>query len=181
MSRERRLFNVVFDLHTFLFADLVGFTRFTAMHGDERAAEAAVRFHERVGELAASHGCELIKTIGDGVMVRARNSESAVELGRRVLALQRDEGMPARVGIDTGPAVPRGGDWFGSTVNTAARVVARAQAGELLMTERTRAASAGVLEGAPRERGRRRLRGLPVQALFGDPQPAESISATSST
>jgi adenylate cyclase len=72
-----------------------------------------------------------------------------------------------RAGLDTGPAVERGGDWFGSTVNTAARLAAAASPGELLMTERTREAGAGpvALRAAPRPR--RRLKGLPEHPLFG--------------
>ncbi len=159
----------MFELHTFLFADLVDFTRFTARHGDERAAELAVRFHERVGALAAGLGCQLVKTIGDGVMVRASDSDAAVELARRIVRLE-GEGcdMRARVGLDTGPAVQRRGDWFGSTVNTAARVTATADAGELLMTERTQLAAVGLLGRGLRERGRHRLKGLPEHTLFGE-------------
>jgi adenylate cyclase len=160
---------MVSELHTFLFADLVDFTRFTARHGDQHAAELAVRFHERVGTLAASLGCQLVKTIGDGVMVRASNGDAAVELARRVLRLHaEDADLRARVGLDTGPAVGHRGDWFGSTVNTAARVTAAADAGELLMTERTQLAAEGLLGGPLPERGRHRLKGLPDHTLFGE-------------
>ena len=55
--------------HTFLFADLCGFTDYTRRHGDEFAARLAVRFHDRAGELAAEEGCELVKSIGDAVMI----------------------------------------------------------------------------------------------------------------
>ena len=89
----------MFELHTFLFADLVDFTRFTARHGDERAAELAVRFHERVGALAAGLGCQLVKTIGDGVMVRASNSDAAVELARRIVRLAQGHWPTAEVSV----------------------------------------------------------------------------------
>jgi adenylate cyclase len=162
---------MVFQVHTFLFADLVGFTRFTARHGDERAADLAVSFHDRVRALAASYGCHVVKTIGDAVMVRSENGDAAIELAKRILALADREDFPlARVGLDTGPAVERNGDWFGSTVNTAARVASAASAGELLMTERTRTSSAGVANIELAERGRRRLKGLPEHALFGQVQ-----------
>jgi adenylate cyclase len=73
------------------------------------------------------------------------------------------------VGLDTGPAVERNGDWFGATVNTASRVTAAAGADELLMTERTRNAAAGSgLELTAR--GRHPLKGLPEQTLFGEPR-----------
>src|SRR5438552_5720449 len=73
---------MVFRFHTFLFADLVGFTSFTVRHGDERAADLAVCFQERVCALAATHGCHVVKTIGDAVMVRSDNGDAAIELGQ---------------------------------------------------------------------------------------------------
>jgi adenylate cyclase len=151
-------------LHTFLFADLAGFTDFTDRHGDERAAELAVCFHELLRALAREHGCEVVKTIGDAVMVRADDCRAAVRLAQQVIERTHRNGLlHVRVGLDTGPAVQRNGDWFGATVNIASRVTALSRAGELLMTERTRDAC----EGEPAERGCYRLRGLPgKQPLF---------------
>lgn len=166
--RQRPLLIMVFRFHTFLFADLVGFAEFTARHGDDRGADLAVSFYERICSLASKHGCHVIKAIGDAVMVRSDNAEAAVSLAALILALAEEEGFPpARVGIDTGSAVERGGDWFGSTVNTAARVTSVAGAGELLMTERTRHAVAGITCVELSARGRRSLKGLPKHALFG--------------
>src|SRR5215831_4882972 len=123
---------MVLRLHTFLFADLVGFTQLTSERGDDEAAELAISFHRRVSELARELGCQM-------VMARSENGEAAVQLASRILRLARAEGLPpVRVGLDTGPAVERNGDWFGATANTASRVTAAAGTGELLMTERTR-------------------------------------------
>lgn len=159
---------MVFQFHTFLFADLVGFTEFTARHGDDRGADLAVAFHEQIRGLAAELGCDVVKSIGDAVMVRSENGDAAIELARQILGLADKEGFPlARVGLDTGPAVERNGDWFGSTVNTASRVTSAASAGELLMTERTRHAAAGIGGIELAERGQRTLKGLPEHALFG--------------
>lgn len=165
---------MVFQFHTFMFADLVGFTEFTARYGDDCAADLAVCFHEHVRRLAAELECHMVKAIGDAVMVRSENGESAVELARRILALA-DERPPmlARVGLDTGPATERAGDWFGSTVNTASRVASAAGAGELLMTERTRDATSGITTVALYPRGQRALKGLPEHALFGEAQAGE--------
>jgi adenylate cyclase len=163
---------MLFRFHTFLFADLVGFTRFTAQHGDDRAADLAVSFHQHVCRLAAELGCDVVKTIGDAVMVRSENGDAAVELAKRILDLAGEHDFPpARVGLDTGPATERDGDWFGSTVNIASRVASAANAGELLMTERTREASAEVRSIALTARGTRRLKGLPEHALFGEAAP----------
>jgi len=159
---------MVLQFHTFLFADLVGFTEYTARHGDDRAADLAVSFHEHVCGLAAELGCHVVKAIGDAVMVRSEDGVAAVELAERILALAAERGFPlARVGLDTGPAIERNGDWYGSTVNIASRVASAASAGELLMTERTRDASAPSARIELAERGRRRLKGLPDHTLFG--------------
>jgi adenylate cyclase len=161
---------MVLRFHTFLFADLVGFTEFTARHGDDRAADLAVAFHERVCALAAELGCHVVKAIGDAVMVRSEDTAAAVRLAERILALAGERGFPlARVGLDTGPAIERNGDWYGSTVNIASRVASAAGAGELLMTERTRDASSGSAAGEFAECGRRCLKGLPEHTLFGLP------------
>jgi adenylate cyclase len=159
---------MVFRFHTFLFADLVGFAEFTARHGDDRGADLAVSFYERICSLASELGCHVVKAIGDAVMVRSDNAEAAVSLAALILALAEEEGFPpARVGLDTGSAVERDGDWFGSTVNIAARVTSVAGAGELLMTERTRHAASGITCVELSARGRRSLKGLPEHVLFG--------------
>jgi adenylate cyclase len=164
---------MVLRLHTFLFADLVGFTELTSQRGDDEAAELAISFHGRVSELARELGCHVVKAIGDAVMVRSDDGEAAVALASRILGLARTGGLPSvRVGLDTGPAVERDGDWFGATVNTASRVTAAAGAGELLMTERTRNAMPGVSGLELTAHGRRPLKGMPAQALFGGPSCA---------
>src|SRR5205085_4901131 len=126
-------------------------------------------FHERVHALAASFGCQVVKTIGDAVMIRSDDGHAAIELGKAILGLVGDHSFPlVRVGLDTGPAVQRGGDWFGSTVNAASRVTSAAGAGELLMTERTRAACASASAAGLCERGVQHLRGLPPAALYAE-------------
>src|SRR5262249_35366958 len=136
---------MVLRLHTFLFADLVGFTELTSQRGDDEAAELAISFHGRVGELARELGGHVVKASGGAVRGRSDDGEAAVALASRILGLARTGGLPpVRVGLDTGPAVERDGDWFGATVNTASRVTAAADACELLMTERTRNAMPAV-------------------------------------
>lgn len=158
---------MVCQLHTFLFADLVGFTRFTVAHGDERAAQLAISFQERVSALAAARDCQLVKTIGDAVLVRSDNCHVAVELGASIHGLAARLRFPqVRVGIDTGHAVERDDDWFGSTVNTASRVSSAARPGEVLVTERTREACAAQSELEFQPRGVCQLGGLPAQRLY---------------
>jgi adenylate cyclase len=151
---------------TIMFADLCGFTKYTCLHGDEAAARLALSFHRRAQTLARAEGCSFVKSIGDAVMVQSDDCRAAVRLAYRLLALSADEGYPpVRAGIDIGPAVEFEGDWFGSTVNTAARLASAAAPSELVVTDRVRAAVAGVAPVALRRRGPRQLKGLPELQL----------------
>lgn len=147
--------------HAFLFADLCGFTEYTHRHGDERAAALAVAFQDAVGEHAVGEGCEVVKSIGDAVMIRCDDPLDAIRVGSRALAFGGGEGrLRVRIGIDFGPAVEVAGDWYGSTVNTAARVADSALPGELVVTDRTRSALAHGTDVRLLARGVRSLKGL---------------------
>ena len=152
--------------HTFLFADLCGYTEYTCRHGDLLAAELAVAVHTRARELAVHERCEVIKSMGDAVMVRADDTRDALRLARRVIALNRFESYPQiRVGVDVGPAVEHAGDWYGSTVNTAARVTEAALPGEVVLTERARVAIIGGSNIQLAARGVWKFKGLPKMRL----------------
>ena len=133
-------------LHTFLFADLVGFTALTELHGDEVAADVAMRFGSEAARLADEHGATTVKQIGDAVMIRTDRADDALVLGTRLHdELGPAAGLPpAHAGAHTGCAVERCGDWFGAAVNLAARVTGAARGGELLVTEATLAAAGKV-------------------------------------
>src|SRR5579884_2939347 len=93
--------------HTFLFADLVGFTALADLEGDDRALEVVLALQRRVRELLPDHGAEQVKAIGDGFMLRCGDPRSAIKLGLRLVDdLDGDESFPPlRVGIHTGPAL----------------------------------------------------------------------------
>jgi adenylate cyclase len=115
------------------FADLAGYARLTVEQGDE----AAVSTVERFVDAAAAKlpvDARVIKTLGDEVMVVGSDPAT---LTAWALALQRDvaaDEPPPRIGIHYGAALYRDGDYFGREVNQAARVVARAAGGEVLVT-----------------------------------------------
>lgn len=127
------------DSNTFLFADLAGFTALTEAHGDEHAASLATEFCTRMRARAADFEGELIKTIGDAVLVRYESASSAIEFGLDILESEgaRADFPALRIGMNSGPAVESEGDWFGSTVNVAARVAAVAAGGEVVLTQAT--------------------------------------------
>ena len=165
---------------TFVFADIAGYTALTEAHGDVDAAALADRFGRSMAEVAEARGGELIKTIGDAVMIRHADPSEAVALGlaaaHEVIA---GHGFPAvRVGMHHGPAIERGGDWFGATVNLAARVAALAAGGEVLVTQAVRE-RAGDIEGVEFEsRGEQRIRNValpvPLFAAVRDDRSSEA-------
>ena len=126
--------------HTFLFADLVGFTSFTERVGDEAAADVAVAFATAAAHLAADFGCEVVKNLGDEVMIHGRDAARVVALAVRLNKDLREEGWcpELRMGVHSGTAVRRGDDWYGATVNIAARLADSAGPGEILMSLTTR-------------------------------------------
>ena len=129
--------------HTFLFMDLVGFTALTAEQGDESAAEVALSLYGHVRHLLPAHRGEEIKTIGDAMMVRCDDPRQGLELGLRIAEQIGDQPdfPPLRVGVHTGSAIGRDGDWYGSAVNVAARLCSAAGGGEVLVSDATREAA----------------------------------------
>ena len=126
--------------HSFLFADLVGYTAFTERVGDEAAADVAVAFQATAARVAADYACDVVKNLGDAVMIHGTDAPRLVAMAVRLRRELLDEGWcpPLRMGVHTGPAVQREGDWYGSTVNVAARLTDSAGAGEILMSLTTR-------------------------------------------
>ena len=126
--------------HTFLFADLVGFTAFTERVGDDVAADAAVAFQAAAVRLAPGYDCEVVKCLGDAVMIHGSSAARVVALALRIARELSLESWcpPVRMGVHSGTAVRRGGDWYGSTVNVAARLTDAATAGEVLISLTTR-------------------------------------------
>lgn len=124
---------------TFLFADLAGFTALTEAHGDEHAADIALGFCAALNRMLPEDA-EDLKMLGDACLVRVGGAQDAIELGLKLTCdLAPRHGFPdVRVGMHAGTAVRRGSDWFGATVNIAARVVAFAEPGDVLLTAATR-------------------------------------------
>lgn len=121
---------------TIAFVDLAGFTALTGVHGDEAAVDLVDDFTAIALTAATGAGAELVKTVGDAVMLAAPTPASGLDAVRRLFhaAYDRDGFPEPRAGIHHGPVVERGGDYFGATVNLAARVASRAGSGQALVT-----------------------------------------------
>jgi adenylate cyclase len=127
------------------FADLAGYTKLTEEQGEAEAVSAVERFVETV-EQTLPIDARVIKTLGDEVMVVGADA-GALTSWAVALAAQLPAGSPPpRIGIHSGAAIYRDGDYYGREVNRAARVVARASGGEVLVTR-------PVVDGASRQDG----------------------------
>jgi class 3 adenylate cyclase len=147
---------------TFVFADLVGYTALTDQRGDEAAARIAREFRRVMCAISRDHGARQVKSMGDGVMIWAPDANRAIALAAQVVEEigARQDLLPVRVGVHTGPAVMRGCDWYGSSVNVAARLAAEAVPNEALVSTATRTAAKGHASPKLRERRELSLRGL---------------------
>lgn len=128
---------------TLCFIDLTGFTKFTEQEGDSTAFSVIEQFTETV-EATLPPEAGIVKSIGDEVMVVSPDPATLTEWAVGFLALFTDRPKP-RAGIHHGAVVFRDGDYYGSQVNLAHRVVNRALGGEVLITD----AVATAIEGSP--------------------------------
>jgi len=146
---------------TVCFADLVGFTRLGEEVAPEELGALAARLENLARELVRPP-LQLVKTIGDAVMVASGDSGPMLDFALDLLDAAEGEGEDfpqLRAGAALGRAVTRAGDWFGRPVNLASRVTQIARPGSLLVERELR-------EAVPEDRyrfsyaGERRVRGV---------------------
>jgi class 3 adenylate cyclase len=143
------------------FLDLTGYTRLTEERGDEAAADLAARLAGLVRRSALEHEGTPVKWLGDGVMFYFRAPAAAVLAAVEMVEVVGRHGLPpAHVGIHAGPVVFQDGDYFGRTVNLAARIAEYARPGEVVVSQEVvdavDAASVSFVEIGPVE-----LKGVP--------------------
>ncbi len=121
---------------TIAFVDLAGFTALTDAHGDQAAVDLVDDFTDIARTAVTTADAELVKSVGDAVMLAAATPVAALDATRRLfhVTYERDEFPEPRAGLHHGPVIQRDGDYFGSTVNLAARVASRAGSGQALVT-----------------------------------------------
>jgi adenylate cyclase len=126
----------VTTLPAICFLDVTGYTRLTEERGDEAAAALIEQLTPLVTRASDRHGGKVVKLLGDGVMFHFREPEGAVLAAFEMLeAISHANLPPAHVGVHAGPVVFQGGDYFGRTVNLAARIAERAGPGQVLVTD----------------------------------------------
>ncbi len=163
------------DVHTILFTDVEGSTALTNRLGDAKAREL-LREHERITrEALKAHGGSEVKAMGDGFMASFSSATQGLECS---IALQKafaqrntsaEEEIRVRIGLNAGEPIAEDEDLFGTAVNMAARIAAKADAGEILVADVVRLLVAGK-EFLFNDRGDTELRG------FEDPVRVYEVS-----
>jgi class 3 adenylate cyclase len=147
-------------LTTVLFADIVDSTVHARTLGDRDWTQLLGRFHSQVGRELTKAGGKLVDTAGDGFLAVFDDPASAVACATAINQGVGELGLEARAGVHAGQVEVVGEKYTGVTVHTAARVAAKAQAGEVLVSDTVRQ----LLVGSSlqfEDRGRHELKGLP--------------------
>ena len=118
------------------FVDLEGYTRLTEERGDEEATRVADVLAAVVERQMGRFRGQTVKWLGDGVMSYFRDPADAVIASLELVEAVPKAGLPpAHAGVAAGPVVVQAGDYFGRTVNAAARISAVAVGGQVLVDE----------------------------------------------
>ncbi|MCU0505797.1 MAG: adenylate/guanylate cyclase domain-containing protein, partial [Chloroflexi bacterium] len=149
----------------FLFCDLRGYAAFVDARGDHAAADLLATYRALVREAVAAHAGAEIRTEGDSVYVVFPTASAAVEAGLAIVdaagaASTAEQPIRVGVGIHAGETLATGEGPVGGAVNIAARVCARAQAGEVLVTDTVRAITRTLLPYGFVPLGTQQLKGI---------------------
>jgi adenylate cyclase len=146
------------------FVDIVGYTQFSGSLEPDDLANFIRDFEATAIGLVTEHGGRLVKLIGDAIMFVAVDPVQAVAIAEAILEAFDGTAAQPRGGLAYGEVIALGGDYYGTVVNLASRIVDQAVPGEILVDSAT-IDRAGMqdFEAA----GRRQLKGFdePV-ALF---------------
>jgi adenylate cyclase len=118
------------------FLDLAGYTRLTEERGDRVAAELATGLADLVEGISLRHGGQPVKWLGDGVMLHFADPGWGVLAALEMVDRTAEAELPAaHVGLHAGPVIFQDGDYYGRTVNLAARIAAHAGPGQVLVSD----------------------------------------------
>lgn len=166
--RRRRLTNVAGTV-VICFTDIVGSTELLTRLGDDRFDDLRRRHFDLLERQVEAHGGEVVKSLGDGLMLAFGSASDAVSaavaMQRAIDAASRGaaDRVAMRVGISAGDATREGDDWFGVPVVEGSRLCAAAAPGQILVSEVVR-----LLSGS---RGGHEFRSLGTLELKGIPEP----------
>ena len=134
---------------TLLFSDIEESTSLAGVMGDAAWTDLVHRHFADVTRIAAECDGIVVKTIGDGAMLAFESAHDAVravaEIDVSVGTFELPEKLRVRIGMHAGDTLYSDGDYFGLTVNKAARITAAAHGGQVLVSDVVR----GLVEQSP--------------------------------
>jgi class 3 adenylate cyclase len=161
---------------TLLFTDLVGSTAMLSERGEDEAERLRRVHFGLLRDVAAAHGGQEVKNLGDGLMVAFGSAVNAIgcaigiqQAVHRHSAREQDDRLTVRVGLNIGEPIRDEGDYFGTPVVVAKRLCDKAEGGQILASELLRALVGGRGSFAFRSCGPMALKGL------AEPLPACEI------
>jgi YVTN family beta-propeller protein len=162
---------------TVMFTDVEASTDITTRLGDEAAAALFATHNRIVLAQVEAHGGRDVRSTGDGFLVIFDSARAAVSCA---LAIQRElgehgEGVRVRIGLNAGEVL-EGGELFGAAVNLAARVMDRADGGEVLITDTVRQLVGPMTVAGFRDRGRVALKGFPERQRLYEVREVEVVA-----
>jgi class 3 adenylate cyclase len=126
-----------------LLCDLEGSTKLARSLGDERWTDLLTAYGDAADRAVTTHGGRLVDRTGDGLMAAFEGPVNAVRAAQHVQAAAEELGVRARAGVHMGEVVERDGALSGIAVHLAARVMANADGGEVLVSETVKDIVAG--------------------------------------
>jgi class 3 adenylate cyclase len=148
------------SVRTILFTDLESSTALTQAVGDAKAQDVLHGHNDVVRAALAAHEGEEVKHTGDGIMASFTSAVSAVEAAQQI---QRDLAggeVRVRIGLNAGEPIHEEGDYFGGSVQLAARVCDRAEPGQVLVSNVVRELCTGKMFQFA-DQGEATLKGFP--------------------
>lgn len=144
------------------FVDLAGFTPLTETKGDLEAAQVLERFSILVRQAIAPFDGHVVKQIGDAFMLVFPDARAAVATALAIVQRARGEAQfpPVRGAVHCGQALYREGDYVGTTVNVAARLVGTAEHHQVVVTGAARQAAGSLTHTEFVPLSKRRLKGI---------------------
>ena len=150
-------------LATILFSDVVESSLEVRQRGNRQWSDVNAALFENCREIVIAYGGEVVKSTGDGLLAVFNGPSRALRCGTDMASAAPHLGVSVRIGIHTGEVERVDGDVHGLAVHEAARIMAAAAPGEILVSETTRMLTVGV---AFDDRGEHELKGIGVRRLF---------------
>src|SRR5713101_334010 len=153
---------------TVLFTDVVGSTRLRQHQGETAAHEIMSEHNEIVRQQIGEHAGQEVKTAGDSFMVAFDSARKAVECAVSVQRALHDYNcrhaahpVKVRIGLHTGEAIRAGNDLFGTSVDAAARIMAKADGEQILVSDVLKSILGAAKDLSFKDHRRVQLKGFP--------------------